>query len=81
MGKTGLTDALAKKKQSHSGKAKEEAEKAATGSGSAELTRLNVKLPEELHEQFKAQCEAEGRTMTWVVTQFIQDYVSTREDA
>lgn len=81
MGKTGLTDALAKKKQSHTGKAKEKAGQAATGSQAPDLTRLNVKLPEDLHERFKEQGEAEGRTMTWVVTQFIRDYVSTGEDA
>lgn len=76
-GKTGLTDALSKKQESHSGKARQEAEAAAEGSEPTK--RLNVKLPESLHEAFREQCESEGRSMTWVITQFIEDYVSTGE--
>ena len=76
-GKTGLSDALSKKQKSHSGKAKDEATAAAEGTEPKK--RLNVKLPESLHEQFREQCESEGRSMTWVITQFIEGYVSTSE--
>jgi len=76
-GKTGLSDALSKKQKSHSGKAKSEAEAAAKGTEPTK--RLNVKLPEPLHERFREQCKSEGRSMTWVITQFIKGYVSTGE--
>ena len=76
-GNTGLSDALSKKQKSHSGKAKAQAEAAAKGTEPTK--RLNVKLPEPLHERFREQCESEGRSMTWVITHFIEKYVSTGE--
>lgn len=78
-GKTGLSDALSKKQESHSDRGKREAEAAAEGTEPTK--RLNVKLRKSLHERFRQQCESEGRSMTWVITQFIEDYVSTGEDA
>ena len=47
--------------------------------GTEPTKRLNVKLPEPLHERFREQCESEGRSMTWVITQFIEGYVSRGE--
>lgn len=70
----------AKRKQEGEGYAeKKEAEEAATGEEVEPKKRLNVKLPERLHEEFKAKCEAEGRTMSWVVIEAVRDYVSTDE--
>lgn len=63
------------KTEPHDGK--KEAEAAAAGEEPEK--RLNVRLPESLHDRFKAKCEAEGRSMSWVVKQAIEDYVSTGE--
>lgn len=53
----------------------EDAAKTAPGNTEGETTRLNVRVPTPLYERFKAKVESEGRTMTWVVLQAIQDYL------
>jgi hypothetical protein len=40
-----------------------------------EVKRLNVILPRDLHDQFKAAASAEGKQMTEVLMEFIQDYI------
>lgn len=57
----------------------QEAAQAATGEDEAEEAQLNIRLPKPLHDRFKRQCEAEGRTMTWVVLQAIREYVRKDE--
>jgi ParG len=40
-----------------------------------ELKRMNMNLPKELHDAFKAATAARGEKMTEVVLAFIEDYV------
>lgn len=54
----------------------EDATDAALGADEGETKRLNVRVPAPLYERFKAQTESEGRTMTWLVLQWIRDYVT-----
>lgn len=55
--------------------ATQEAAQAALGEDEAEETQLNIRIPKPLHEAFKRKCEAEGRSMTWVLLQAIRQYV------
>ena len=41
-----------------------------------EVKRLNVILPRDLHDQFKAAVAAEGKQMTDVLMDFIKDYIT-----
>ena len=43
-----------------------------------EVKRLNMNVPRELHDAFKAATAAEGQQMTDVLLQFIRDYVERR---
>ncbi|MCS4044825.1 hypothetical protein GGQ00_003288 [Salinibacter ruber] len=54
----------------------EEAKKAALGEDEGETKRLNVRVPAPLYDRFKDKADSEGRTMTWLVLQFIRDYVT-----
>jgi predicted HicB family RNase H-like nuclease len=54
----------------------EEAVNAALGANEGETKRLNVRVPAPLYKQFKEKAESEGRTMTWLVLQWIRDYVA-----
>jgi predicted HicB family RNase H-like nuclease len=56
----------------------EDAARAATGEAEAEESQLNIRIPKPLHDRFRRKCEAEGRSMTWVVLQAVRQYV--RED-
>ena len=56
--------------------ASEEAARAAMGEGAARERRLNVRVPEPLYNAFQEKVEGEGRTITWVVLQFMRDYIS-----
>lgn len=40
-----------------------------------EEKRLQVKLPYELHKEFKAQCAAHDTEMTIVINQLINDWL------
>lgn len=53
----------------------EEAAQAATGEEEPEESQLNIRIPKPLHDRFRRKCEAEGRSMTWVVLQAIRQYV------
>jgi predicted HicB family RNase H-like nuclease len=41
--------------------------------------RLNAEIPSGIHERFKAACQAEGKSMTNVVTQLVETYVELKE--
>jgi hypothetical protein len=43
-----------------------------------EVKRLNMNVPRDLHDAFKAATAAEGEKMTDVLQQFIHDYVQRR---
>jgi metal-responsive CopG/Arc/MetJ family transcriptional regulator len=43
-----------------------------------ELSRLSIRLPRSLHNQFKAAVAAEGRSIQEVLVDYIQHYVSQR---
>ncbi len=43
-----------------------------------EVKRLNMNVPRDLHDAFKAATAAEGKQMTDVLLQFIHDYVERR---
>ncbi|MGA9766501.1 MAG: plasmid partition protein ParG [Rhodomicrobium sp.] len=43
-----------------------------------EVKRLNMNVPRELHDAFKAATAAEGKQMTDVLMEFIRDYVERR---
>jgi metal-responsive CopG/Arc/MetJ family transcriptional regulator len=43
-----------------------------------EMKRLNVEIPRDLHDAFKAAVAAEGRKINDVVTTFIRRYVEQR---
>lgn len=47
-----------------------------SGVGEAETKRLNVNLPVDLYERFKAKAARKGHTLTWLVQQYVEDYVS-----
>lgn len=57
----------------------EEAAQAALGEDESEEVQLNIRLPKELRDAFRRQCESEGRTMTWVLKQRIREYIRTDE--
>ncbi len=40
-----------------------------------ELKRMNLNVERHLHDQFKAATAADGKDMTTVLTDFIQEYV------
>lgn len=54
----------------------EEAVDVALGADESETKRLNVRVPAPLYERFKDEAESEGRTMTWLVLQWIRNYVT-----
>ena len=54
----------------------EDATRAALGEDEEETKRLNVRVPAPLYERFKDKVESEGRTMTWLVLQWIREYVT-----
>ena len=43
-----------------------------------EVKRLNMNVPRDLHDAFKAATAAEGKQMTDVLMDFIHDYVQRR---
>jgi len=43
-----------------------------------EVKRLNMNLPRDLHDAFKAATAAEGKQMTDVLMDFIRKYVEQR---
>jgi hypothetical protein len=43
-----------------------------------EVKRLNMNVPRNLHDAFKAATAAEGKQMTDVLMEFIRDYVERR---
>jgi uncharacterized protein (DUF1778 family) len=45
---------------------------------SMEVKRLNMNVPRDLHDAFKAATAAEGKQMTDVLLEFIQEYVQQR---
>ena len=44
-----------------------------------QLKRLNMNIPRDLHEAFKAATAAEGKQMTDVLMDFIHKYVQQRQ--
>jgi predicted DNA binding CopG/RHH family protein len=56
----------------------EQAAQAALGEDEADMSRLNIRIPEPLHEAFKQKCEAEARQMSALMRRWIREYV--RED-
>lgn len=54
----------------------EEAVDVALGVDEGETKRLNVRVPAPLYERFKDKAESEGRSLTWLVLQWIRDYVT-----
>lgn len=55
------------------------AKQAAVDRSDEPTRRLNVDVPETLYEQFKATCDAEGRSLSWVVRRMLEGYVSNVE--
>jgi hypothetical protein len=41
----------------------------------AELKRVNMNIPKQLHDRFKAACAVRGEQMTDVLLKHIEDYV------
>lgn len=76
-----LADAQRAKQQSYSPQAAA-ARAAATAPkmpADEPTTRLNVNLPQSLYERFRHAAQADGRSMTWIVTQFVQQYTTAFE--
>ena len=46
-----------------------------------EVKRLNMNVPRDLHDAFKAATAAEGKQMTDVLLEFIVNYVDRRQPA
>jgi hypothetical protein len=46
-----------------------------------EVKRMNLNVPIELHNSFKSATAAEGKNMTDVLLDFIQDYVAKYSSA
>ena len=44
-----------------------------------EVKRLNMNVPRDLHDAFKAATAAEGKQMTDVLMDFIRKYVEQRQ--
>jgi len=57
--------------------AAKEAEREALGE--PETKRLNVNVPTKLYERLKTKADTEGRTLTWLVTRWISEYVEGEE--
>ena len=70
-----FADSVEQIEEQNAPKGTEDAKKTALGEGEGGTTRLNVRVPTSLYERFKDKVESEGRTMTWVVLQFIREYV------
>ena len=66
-----LKDALAKKASENPAAGEVQAE----ASGEPEMKRLNVNVPASLYERFKEQAEGEGRSLTWLIKKWIEEYV------
>jgi predicted DNA binding CopG/RHH family protein len=43
------------------------------------IKRVNINIPTELHNRFKASTAAQGLEMTVVLQEFIQNYVAKHE--
>ena len=83
MAKTSLKDALQRKtaergeSSAHPNAA--EALAAAVGQsgvGEPDTKRLNVNVPADLYDRFKEKADRKGHTLTWLVKQYLEDYVS-----
>lgn len=48
--------------------------------GDDDEKRLNVRVPADLYDAFQSQCDDEGRSMTWVVTRFLEHYAEQGAD-
>ncbi len=49
----------------------------AAAAGEPETRRLNVNVPADLYDQFRAKVDADGRSLTWVVNQWVREYVGS----
>ena len=54
---------------------REEVSRIAKAQQEPELKRMNLNVPLELHNAFKSATAAEGKNMTDVLLQYIQEYV------
>ena len=45
------------------------------------IDRLVVDMNERLKADFKKRVESEGRTMSWVITKFVEKYTYDKEPA
>ncbi len=43
------------------------------------LKKLNLNLPEEVHNQFKAATASQGKSMSEVLEAFVRDYIRQHE--
>jgi len=71
---------FAEKREDYENRNRDRGTEEATGHAKDESEkRINVNLPESLHDGFKTRCKNEGRTMRYVVEQFARHYVETGE--
>jgi len=45
------------------------------------MKRINIKVPDELHSQFKSICTIQGKEMTEILKEFIEDYVARKGES
>jgi len=50
-------------------------------SATAEIKRMNMNIQADLHDAFKSATAAEGKKMTDVLLEFIQEYVKQHSSA
>ena len=43
------------------------------------MKRFVMNIPDELHRRLKVVCTLQGKTMTWVVQQLLEDHVEKEE--
>jgi hypothetical protein len=73
-----FTESLSTGQNTASDREAEDAARAALGEDTAEMSRLNIRIPKPLHEAFKDKCEAEARQMSALMRRWIRQFV--RED-
>jgi antitoxin component of RelBE/YafQ-DinJ toxin-antitoxin module len=45
------------------------------------MKRINIKVPDELHSQFKSICTIQGKEMTEILKAFVEDYVARKGES
>lgn len=70
-----LRSAVQSKQDTNAAEGEADAQKGVT----EEDVRVNVRVPPDLHEQFKQRAEREGRPISWLIRRFMKHYATGGE--